>query len=432
MKVLKNEARENSTVYLEIEVDEDVFEAAVERSYKKNAKNVTIPGFRKGHAPRRFIEKMYGDTIFYDDAVNFIVPDAYDEAVKETGIEVVNQPELDVVSIGKGEKFVFSALVTVKPEVRLGDYKSLRVEKIVKAVTEEDVDREIGEAQNNCARITTFEEGTPEKGDTVVLDFDGSVDGVPFEGGKAEGYNLELGSGSFIPGFEEQLIGKPLNEEILVNVTFPEDYHAEDLKGKEAVFKCVMHSFNKKELPALDDEFAKDVSEFDTFDEYKADVEAKLKKRYEEEADKAYESEVLEKAADMMEVEIPEVMIEKQIDSYVQDMKYRVESQGLKFEQYLQLTGMTDKKIREDLRPQALKGVRVALLIENVAKAEGVEATEDDMNAEIKKLAETYSMEEEKVRSLMADNNAQVKKDIVFDKTIKLLVSTALGEQADK
>ncbi len=428
MKVLKNEAKEGSKVYLEIEIDNDAFDAAVERSYKKNVKSITIPGFRKGHAPRKFIEKMYGESVFYDDAVNFVVPDAYEQAVKETEIDTVDRPEIDIVKIGNGESFVFSALVTVKPEVKLGDYKSLRVEKTVKEVTDEDIDKEIKQAQENCARVTTFEEGAPEMGDTVVLDFDGSVDGVPFEGGKSEGYNLELGSGSFIPGFEEQLAGKPLNEEILVNVTFPEDYHATDLAGKEAVFKCVMHSFNKKELPALDDEFAKDVSEFDTFDEYKADVAAKLKERYEQEAANSYENEVLEKAAELMEVEIPEVMIEKQTDSYLDDIRYRVESQGLEFEQYLRLTGTTEEKIKEDIRPQSEKGVRVALLIENVAKAENVEATEEDIEAEIKNLADEYSMEADKVREIVSSNYEQIKKDIVFKKTINFLVEAASAE----
>jgi trigger factor len=428
MKVLKNEAKEGSKVYLEIEIDNDTFEAAIERSYKKNVKSINIPGFRKGHAPRKFIEKMYGEAIFYDDAINYVIPGAYSEAVQETGVDAVSQPEVDIVKIGNGEGFVFSALVTVKPEVKLGDYKSLRVEKNVKEVTDEDIDNEIKQAQNNCARVTTFEEGTPEMGDTVVLDFDGSVDGVPFEGGKAEGYNLELGSGSFIPGFEEQLAGKPLNEEVLVNVTFPEDYHATELAGKAAVFKCVMHSFNKKELPALDDEFAKDVSEFDTFDEYKADVAAKLKERFEEAAKQTFENEVLEKAAELMEVEIPEAMVENQIDSYVDDMKYRVESQGLPFEQYLQFTGMTVEKFREDVRPQAEKGVRVALLLENVAKAEDVKATDEDVEEEIKNLAEAYNMEADKVREIVSSNKAQIEKDIVSKKTVALLVESASAE----
>lgn len=424
MKVIKNEAKEGSRVYLEIEIDNDTFEAAVERSYKRNVKSVNIPGFRKGHAPRKFIEKMYGEAVFYDDAVNYIIPDAYEQAVEETGIDTVDQPEVDLVKIGNGEGLVFSALVTVKPEVKLGDYKSLRLERTVKEVTDEDVDREIKKAQENCARVTTFEEGTPEMGDTVVLDYDGSVDGVPFEGGKSEGYNLELGSGSFIPGFEEQLVGKPLNEEILVNVTFPEEYHAQELAGKAAVFKCVMHSYNKKELPELDDEFAKDVSEFDTFDEYKADVAAKLKEEYEKEADNSFENEVLEKAAELIEVEIPEVMITKQTDSYIDEMRYRIESQGLKFEQYLQFTGATEEKMREDIRPQAEKGVRVALLTENVAKAEGIEATEEEIDAEIKNLAETYGMEEDRVREIVLSDPGQIKKDIVFRKTIKFLVDT--------
>ncbi len=428
MKVLKNETREGSKVYLEIEIDKDTFEAAVERSYRKNVKSINIPGFRKGHAPRKFIEKMYGEAIFYDDAINFVFPGAYDEAIKELGLDTVDQPEVDIVKLESGEDVVFSALVTVKPEVKLGDYKAFRLEKEVREVTDEDVDKEIQKTRENCARAITLEEGTPENGDTVVLDYDGSVDGVPFEGGKSEGYNLELGSGSFIPGFEEQLVGKPLNEEILVNVKFPEEYHAAELSGKDAVFKCVMHSIIKKELPEADDEFAKDVSEFDTFDEYKSDVRAKLKERFEKEAEGNYENSVLEQNANQMEVEIPEVMIEKQIDSYVDDMKYRVESQGLKFEQYLQFTGMTEDKFREQLRPQAEKGARVALLIENVSKAENVEATDEDVEEEIKTLAEGYGMEPDKVREIVSANSEQIKKDIVFRKTIKLLVEFASAE----
>ncbi len=425
MKVLKNEARENSKVYFEIEIDVEAFEAAMEKSYKKNVKAINIPGFRKGKAPRKFIEKMYGEAIFYDDAINFVFPDAYDEAVKELNLDTVDQPEVDIVKLESGEAPIFSVIVTVKPEVKLGDYKSLKVEKVVKEVTDEDVQAELKRAQENCARVTTVEEGTPENGDTVVLDFDGSVDGVPFEGGKAEGYNLELGSGSFIPGFEEQLVGKNLNEEVLVNVTFPEEYHAENLAGKEAVFKCVMHSIMKKELPELDDEFAKDVSEFDTLVEYKADIMAKLKERNEKEAEADFENEVLEKAAELMEVEMPEVMVEKQIDSYLNDMKYRVESQGLQFEQYLQFTGMTVEGFRENIRPQAEKGARVALLIENVAKAENIQATDEDIDNEIKQLAEGYGMEEDKVREIIQANLPSIKQDIEFRKTVKFLTESA-------
>ncbi|MCD8048882.1 MAG: trigger factor [Clostridia bacterium] len=428
MKVLKNEPREGSKVYAEIEIDNETFEKAVERSHRKNVKSMTIPGFRKGHAPRHFIEKMYGEGIFYDDAINFVLPDAYDEAVKEMQLEPVAQPEIDIVKIGNGEGFVFSAVITVKPEVKLGDYKNVKVEKNVKEVTDEDVDREVATARENCARVISVEEGTPENGDTVVLDYSGSVDGVAFEGGTSEGYSLELGSGSFIPGFEEQLVGKPLNEEVLVNVTFPEEYHAPELAGKEAVFKCVMHFIEKKELPELDDEFAKDVSEFDTLDEYKSDIAAKLKEKYEKEAQSEFENAVIEKAAEQIEADIPEAMIENRIDSYIDDMKYRIESQGLSFEQYLQFTGSDEAAMRESLRPQAEKGVRAALLIENVAKAENVEATEEDIDEEIGKLAEAYSMEADKVREIVSSNMEQVKSDIVSRKTVKLIVGFASEE----
>ena len=428
MKILKNEVREGSKVYLEIEVEKDVFEEAVERSYKKNVKSITIQGFRKGRAPRKIIEKMYGEGIFYDDAINFVCPDAYDEAVKELNLDTVDQPEVDIVTIGGDDNFVFSALVTVKPEVKLGEYKGLEVERKVKEVTEADIDAEVKQAQENCARVTTLEEGTPEMGDSVVLDYEGSVDGVPFEGGKDSNYELKLGSGTFIPGFEEQLVGKPLNEEVLVNVTFPEEYHAEELKGKAAVFKCVMHAINKKELPEIDDEFAKDVSTFDTLDEYKKDIEAKLKEKYEKEADAEFENAVLEKAAENIEVEIPEAMIERQIDSYINDMAQRVESQGIPFDKYLELTGMTEEMIRTQMRPQAEKGAKIALMLENVAKAEGVEATDEDLDEEIKKLSEAYSIEYDKVKEIVGPNESAMKQDIVMRKTIKLLTDSAIAQ----
>lgn len=424
MKVLKNEARENSQVYLEIEIEQDAFEAGMEKSYKKNVKAISIPGFRKGKAPRKYIEKMYGEAIFYEDAINFAFPEAYDAALKELELDAVSQPEVDIVSVGEGKGCVLSVVTTVKPEVKLGDYKSLKVEKTAVEVTDEEVEAELKRAQENCARVETLEEGTPENGDTVVLDFDGSVDGVPFEGGKAEGYNLELGSGSFIPGFEEQLVGKNLNEEVLVNVTFPEEYHAEDLAGKAAVFKCVMHSIMKKELPALDDEFAKDVSEFDTLDEYKADIVAKIKERKEMAAQQDYENTVLEKAAELMEVEIPAVMVDNQVEQYLNDMRYRVESQGLPFEQYLQFTGMSIDAFRENVRPQAEKGARVSLLIENVAKAEGLKATDEDVEEEIKKLAEGYGMEEDKVREIVGNNADAIKQDIEYRKAVQFIVDT--------
>ncbi len=425
MKVLKNEARENSQVYFEIEIEKEAFAAAMDKSYRKNVKSINIPGFRKGKAPRAFIEKMYGEAIFYDDAINFVLPEAYEEAVKELGLDTVDQPDVDIVKLEKGEAPVFSVVVTVKPEVKLGDYKGLKVEKVVKAVSDEDVQAELKRAQENCARVTTVEEGTPENGDTVVLDFEGFVDSVAFEGGKGEGYNLELGSGSFIPGFEEQLVGKNLNEEVIVKVTFPEEYHSADLAGKDAEFKCVMHSIVKKELPELDDEFAKDVSEFDTLDEYKADIVAKLTERNEKEAEAEFENTVLEKAAELMEVEMPAVMVEKQIDSYVNDMKYRVESQGLSFEQYMQFTGMTEEAMRENMRPQAEKGARVALLIENVAKAENIKATDEDLEEEITKLAEGYGMEADKVREIVKANEESIRQDIEFRKTVKFLTESA-------
>ena len=322
MKVLKVEQREDKRMYLEIEIDSAKFEEAMERSYKKNVKQINIPGFRKGKAPRRIIEKYYTEAIFYDDAINFAVPGAYDKAVEESGIEPVEMPEIDIVKLEKGENFVFSALVTVRPEVTLGDYKGITAEKDVNTVTDEEVDAEIKKMQDNAASVSTITEGTIEMGDKVDLNFEGFVDDVAFEGGKGENYALVLGSNSFIPGFEEQIAGKTIGEDFDVNVTFPEDYHAEELKGKAAIFKCKVNSVEKKNLPELDDEFAKDVSEFDTLDELKADAKAKLQERKDNEAQRKFEDAVIDIAVDNATVDVPKCMVDQQIENQIKDISY--------------------------------------------------------------------------------------------------------------
>ena len=432
MKVLKVEQREDKRMYLEIEIDSAKFEEAMDKSYRKNVKQINIPGFRKGKAPRKIIEKYYTEAVFYDDAINFAVPDAYDKAVEESGIEPVEMPEIDIVKLEKGESFVFSALVTVRPEVTLGDYKGITAEKDVNTVTDEEVDADIKKMQENAASISTLTEGTIEMGDKVDLDFEGFVDDVAFEGGKGEHYSLVLGSNSFIPGFEEQIAGKAIGEDFDVNVTFPEEYHSEDLKGKAAVFKCKVHSVEKKNLPELDDEFAKDVSEFDTLKELRDDSKAKLEKAKEAQAQRQFEDAVVDIAVDNASVEIPECMIKSQIDNQVQDISYRLQSQGMPLEQYLQYTGMTMETLREQLKETAQKAVKTQLVLAEIAKAENVEVSEEDVEAEFKKMADMYGMEVEKVKELMGANLDALKADLKTQKTITVIVDAAKVGKAKK
>ncbi len=432
MKVLKTEQREDKRIYLEIEVDAAEFEAAMEKSYRKNVKQINIPGFRKGHAPRKIIEKYYTEAIFYDDAINFVCPDAYDKAVEQNNLEPVDMPEIDIVKLEKGKNFVFSALVTVRPEVTLGEYKGITAEKEVNTVTEEEIDNEIKKMQDNAARITTVTEGTAENGDKTDLDFEGFVDGKAFEGGKGEHYSLVLGSNSFIPGFEEQIVGKTIGEDFDVNVTFPEDYHAEELKGKAAVFKCKVNSVEKKELAELDDEFAKDVSEFDTLQELRDDTKAKLEKSKEEAAKRKFEDAVIEAAVENATVDIPECMVNHQIENQIKDISYRLQSQGMQLEQYLQFTGMTMEALREQLKDTAAKTVKTQLVLAEIAKTENIELSDDDYEAEYKKMADMYGMEVEKVKELMAANRDAMSADIKTQKTIDLIVENAKAGKAKK
>ena len=432
MKVLKVEQREDKRMYLEIEIDSAQFEEAMERSYKKNVKQINIPGFRKGRAPRKIIEKYYTEAIFYDDAINFAVPGAYDKAVEESGIEPVEMPEIDIVKLEKGENFVFSALVTVRPEVTLGEYKGITAEKDVNTVTDEEVDAEIKKMQENAASISTVTEGTVEMGDKVDLNFEGFVNDVAFEGGKGENYSLVIGSNSFIPGFEEQIAGKTIGEDFDVNVTFPEDYHSEDLKGKAAIFKCKVNSVEKKNLPELDDEFAKDVSEFDTLEELRADAKAKLEKSKEAEAQRKFEDAVIDIAVENATVEVPACMINNQIENQIQDISYRLQSQGMPLEQYLQFTGMTMDALREQLKDSAEKAVKSQLVLAEIAKAENVEVSDEDVDAEFAKMAEMYGMEVEKVKELMGANLEALKADLKTQKTVAVIVDAAKAGKAKK
>ena len=377
MKLIKNEQTEKNTVKLTIEVDKDAFEAAVQKAYKKNVKKIALPGFRKGKAPRKLIEKYYGEGVFYEDAVNFVCPDAYDFAVKEAGISPVDRPEIDIETIGEGKDLVLTATVTVKPEVKLGKYKGVEVEKTVYETKDEDVDAEIKAAAEKNVRMINVEDRPVKKGDVTVIDFEGFADGVAFEGGKGENHTLEIGSGQFIPGFEDQLVGAKLGEETEVNVTFPEEYHAEELKGKPAVFKVTVKEIKEKEYPELNDEFAKDVSEFDTFEEYKNSIKEKLDKSNEAKTKNEFENKLVEKICEDAEIDIPECMINNRIDDMIKEFGYRLSSQGLNLEQYMKITGATPDTFKEQFKDQAEAQVKSNLVLEKIAEEEKIEVSEE-------------------------------------------------------
>ncbi len=429
MKVLKVEPKENGKTYLEIEIDATVFADAMQKSYRKNVKSIALPGFRKGKVPKAVIERYYGEEVFYDDAVNFCVPDAYDAAVEESGIDPVEMPKIDIITIKEGENLVFSATVTVRPEVTLGEYKGVEAVKPSVVVSDEEINDEIAKMRDNAASIETIEEGEALKGDTVTLDFDGSVDGEPFDGGKAEGFELELGSGQFIPGFEEQLIGKKIGEDIDVNVTFPEDYHVAELAGKPALFKCKMHKLARKNLPELDDEFAKDVSEFDTLEELRKNTAENLAHAKEHEAEHRYEDAVVAAVVANAKVDVPDCMVDQQCERQVREMASRMQSQGLTLENYMKYTGQTLENIKEQMRPGAAEAVKNTLVLEAIKKAEGIEAGDEDLEAEYAKMAESYGMEAEKVKELMAPNAEALKDDLGLTKTVKFLVENAVMKQ---
>ncbi len=397
MKVKSTEKLENSKVSLEIQVEKAEFEAAMERSYKKNVSKITVPGFRKGKAPRRMIERMYGEHVFTEDALNFAYPSAYEQAIAELGLEPVDRAEVDIVDLD-ADGFVFKAIVTVKPEVKLGAYKGLTADKIKPEVTELDIERELEQLRMRNSRLVSVERAAKD-GDTVVIDFEGFVDGVAFEGGKAEKHNLKLGSGQFIPGFEDQLIGAEAGADVDVNVTFPTEYQADDLAGKEAVFKVKVHEVKETEEPVMDDEFAKDVSECDTMDELKKSIETKLMENREQISNEGFENLLLDQIIENMEAEIPEIMIENQLDRIVDDFANRLMSQGLSMEGYLQMSGTDMESFRKNFRTSAERQVKITLALEAITKAENLEITDEDIDAEYTKLAEQYGMAVERVKS---------------------------------
>ena len=423
---LQVEKLEHNMAKLTIEVDAEEFKKATTEAYKKQKKNFNIPGFRKGKVPQAFIEKMYGPEVFYEEAANIVIPKAYAEEMKDCDLEIVSRPEVDIEQIEKGKPFIFTAEVALKPEVTLGEYKGLEVEVTVEEVTDEEVSAELVKQQEENAREITVEDRAIENGDIALIDYSGSVDGEKFEGGTAENQTLVIGSGSFIDNFEEQLIGKNIGEEVEVHVTFPEEYHAPELAGKPAVFEVKINGIKVKELPVIDDEFASEVSEFDTLDEYKADIRAKLVEQKEKAAQTEKENKVVDKAVENASMDIPEAMIEEQTNQMAQEFAQNLSYQGLQLEQYFQFTGMTQEKFMEDLKPQAKKRIESRLLLEAVVAAENIEATDDELNAEIAKMAEMYQMEAEKLQGFMGDaEKEQMKKDIAVQKAVDLLVAEA-------
>ena len=417
---------EKSMAKITITVDADAFEEAMVKSYNKNKKNISIQGFRKGKAPRKMVEKLYGPEVFYEDAANFAIPDAYEEAAKESGLEIVSRPEIDVVEIEKGKDFVFTATVAVKPEVTLGEYKGVEVPKSETEVTDEDVEAELKKEQEKNSRTVTVEDRGAENGDITTIDFEGFVDGEAFEGGKGTDYPLTLGSGSFIPGFEDQLVGSKAGDHVEVKVTFPEEYQAKELAGKEAVFQCDVKKVEAKELPELDDDFAQDASEFDTLAEYKEDIKKNLTEKKEKEARAAKENAAVDKAIENAEMEIPDAMVATQTRQMLDDFARRMQSQGLTMEQYFQFTGLTAEKMQEEMKPQALKRIQTRLVLEKIAEVENIQPTQEEVDEEISKMAEAYKMEADKIKELLGDRELeQMKKDMAVQKAVTLVADEA-------
>ena len=423
---LQVEKLEKNMAKLTVEVSAEQFEECIKAAYKKNKNRFMIPGFRKGKAPQHMIEKLYGPGVFYEDAAEEAIDQTYADAMKDSELEIVSRPEISIVQIEKGQAFIYNAMVAVKPEVTLGEYKGIQVEKASEEVTDEDVAAELVRIQNQNSRLITIEDRPVEDGDQAVIDFDGSVDGVAFDGGKAEDYPLTIGSHSFIDTFEEQLIGKSIGEECEVNVTFPQEYHAKDLAGKPAVFKVKIKEIKKKELPVLDDEFASEVSEFDTLDEYKADLRKGLEEKKKKEAASENEDRVVEAVVANASMVIPEQMIESQVEGLVQDYARRMYSQGIAFDQYMEYTGMTKDSLKEQMRPQAVKRIETRLVLEAVAEAEKLEVTDERLEEEIQKMAEAYKMEAEKLKEHMGDaEKKQMKQDIAVQEAVDFLVAEA-------
>ena len=425
---LQVEKMEKNMAKLTIEVAAEDLEKAMQNAYQKAKGRISIPGFRKGKAPRKMIEQMYGKGVFLEDAVNALIPEHYSKALAECELEIVSQPTIDITQAEPGKAFIFTAEVAVKPEVKLGEYKGLKVDKYSTRVTQKEVDEEIEKVREQHARIVEVTDRAVADKDDVTLDFEGFVDGVAFEGGKGENYPLTIGSGSFIPGFEEQLIGAELEKEVEVKVTFPEDYHSEDLKGKEAVFKCTVHAIRAKELPEVDDEFASDVSEkAETLDAYRAEVKAQIKERKENEGKAKKEDQAVEQAVANAEIDLPEPMVDLQAKQMADDFARRIMQQGLSVEQYFQFTGLSEEKMMEELKPQAEKRIRTRLVLEAIVAAENIEVSDERLDEELAKMAESYKMEVEKLKEFMGENEKkQMKEDIAVQDAVTLIVDASV------
>ena len=419
MSVKVENTENKNEVKLSFTIEAEKFEEAMKKVYAKTAKYFTIPGFRKGKAPMQIVEKHYGSEIFYEDTFNELVPDIYDAAIKENNIEAVSRPNIDITQMEKGKDLIFTAIVQIKPEVKLGKYKGIELKKIEYTVSDKEVEHELGHMAERNARLVTIEDRPVEKGDIAVIDFEGSIDGVPFEGGKAEKHKLEIGSNTFIPGFEDQVIGMKLEEEKDIKVNFPEDYFAKDLAGKPAVFKVKLHEIKKKELPKMDDEFAKDVSEFDTLADLKNSIKEKLQKENEEKAKYETEEAAIQAVCDDVELDIPSGMIETEIDNMVKDVEQRLQYQGLTLEQYYTLSGKSESKMREEMKEQAEKSVKSRLVLEAIIKAEDIKPEEKEVEEKLKEMAKNYGKTEEEIlkNEYLKDyitNNMKVEKAIAF------------------
>ena len=426
---LQVEKLEKNMAKLTIEVSAEELEKAIQGAYLKNKNKINIPGFRKGKAPRKMIEQMYGKEVFYEDAANALIPEAYEKALEECTEEIVSSPKVDVTQLEAGKPFIFTAEVALKPEVTLGTYKGVKVAKAEVEVTDAEVDVEVEKEREKNSRTVSVTDRAVKDGDMTVIDFEGFVDGVAFEGGKGENYPLTIGSGAFIPGFEEALIGAEIGVETDVNVTFPEEYQAEELAGKPAVFKCTVKEIKEKELPELNDEFAGEVSEFETLAEYKEDVKKKLAEKKETEAKNMKEDAVVDAIIAEAQMEIPDAMVETQQRQMVEDFAQRIQSQGITMDQYMQFTGLTAAKLMDQVKPQALKRIQSRLVLEAVVAAEEMTATEEEFDAEVAKMAEAYKMEADKVKELLGENGKkQVMEDICIGKAVELVVSSAVEE----
>lgn len=424
---LKIEKLENSMAKLTIETDSAEFDKAITKAYQKNKGSIALPGFRKGKVPQAMVEKMYGPAVFYEDAANFIIPEAYEKALEECDLEITSRPDIDVVQIEKGKAFIFTATVAIKPEVTLGDYKGIEVKKADTEVTDEEVEAELNKEREAQSRMVNVEDRAVVDGDMVTIDFDGSVDGVAFDGGKAEEYPLTIGSHSFIEGFEDQIIGMNIGDEKDINVTFPEEYHAKELAGKPAVFKVKLHEIKMKELPEADDEFAQEVSEFETLAEYKEDLKKNIQKRKDDQAKAEKEDAVIEKIIENATMDLPDPMVNDQVENMINDMAARMQQQGLSMEQYMQFTGMDAEKLKEQMKPQAVKRLQSRLVLEAVAEAEKLEVSDERYEEEIANMASMYQMEADKLKNLIGENEEkQIKKDITVQMAVELVREAAV------